>query len=178
MSSDPKLGAMRSRALIALVGTAAAVVALDAFTKWLVVQRVQLNTQVPDGWPVTIHHIENQGAAFGLFAQLNYVFLGVAAAVSIYILVAGRRFGEGIYPQCVLGLVLGGAIGNGVDRLRQGYVVDFIDLHRWPIFNVADMAIVIGIALAVLTFRTRHTSPIDAQPEATDGAARSGSRPQ
>jgi signal peptidase II len=50
-------------------------------------------------------------------------------------------------------MVLGGAVANAVDRVVQGYVVDFIDLQRWPVFNVADMAIVVGILLGVLTLR-------------------------
>jgi signal peptidase II len=55
----------------------------------------------------------------------------------------------------VLGMILGGAVSNGFDRLTQGYVVDFIDLHRWPVFNVADMSIVVGILLAIFTFSAR-----------------------
>jgi signal peptidase II len=78
----------------------------------------------------------------------------VAAAVALYILVAGRRFGPGVFPQVLLGMVLGGAIANALDRFVQGYVVDFIDLQRWPVFNVADMAIVLGILLGVLTLRS------------------------
>jgi signal peptidase II len=82
------------------------------------------------------------------------VFLVVAVAVAAYILFAGRRFGPGMFPQVLLGLVLGGALANAVDRVVQGYVVDFIDLQRWPVFNVADMAIVVGIVLGiVLTMR-------------------------
>jgi len=53
----------------------------------------------------------------------------------------------------LLGMVLGGALANAVDRVVQGYVVDFIDLQRWPVFNVADMAIVLGILVGVLTLR-------------------------
>jgi len=72
--------------------------------------------------------------------------------VSLYIVLAGHRFGSGVGTQVILGLILGGAVANAVDRAMQGYVVDFIDLHRWPVFNVADSCIVVGLALAVLTF--------------------------
>jgi signal peptidase II len=144
----------RRRQLAVLLSTAALVFALDHLTKWLVTQHIALGDQVPESGPVTFHHIENRGAAFGLFPQMQFVFLAVALVVATYILIAGRRFGPGVFPQVLLGMVLGGALANAVDRLAQGYVVDFIDLQRWPVFNVADMAIVVGILLGVLTLRT------------------------
>ena len=145
----------RTRQLTVLLGTAVGVFALDHLTKWLVTEHIALGDQVPSSGPVTIHHIENRGAAFGLFPQLQVVFLVVAAAVAVYILFAGRRFGPGVFPQVLLGMVLGGAVANALDRFVQGYVVDFIDLQRWPVFNVADMAIVIGILVGVVTLRAR-----------------------
>lgn len=144
----------RSVQLAVLVLTAVAVFALDHLSKWLVTQNIPLGGEVTLVGPVTIHHIENRGAAFGLFPQFQFVFLGVALLVAVYILVAGRRFGPGVFPQVVLGVVLGGAVANAVDRVVQGFVVDFIDLQKWPVFNVADMAIVLGILVGVLTLRT------------------------
>ncbi len=135
-----------------LLGTALVIFGLDHLTKWLVVQHLVLGEQWPSSGPVTIHHIENRGAAFGLFPQLQTVFLVVAVLVSLYIILAGPRFAAGLGAQVVLGAILGGAVANAVDRFAQGYVVDFIDLHRWPVFNLADSAIVVGIAVAVLTF--------------------------
>ncbi|MGH7722998.1 MAG: signal peptidase II [Candidatus Dormibacteria bacterium] len=143
----------RRRQLTVLLGTAVLVFSLDHLSKWLVIQNIALGAQIPSSGPVTLHHIENRGAAFGLFPQLQFVFLGVALAVAVYILVAGRRFGPGVFPQVLLGMVLGGALANAVDRVAQGYVVDFIDLQRWPVFNVADMSIVLGILIGVLTLR-------------------------
>jgi signal peptidase II len=143
----------RRRQLAVLLGTASAIFVLDHLTKWLVTQHIALGDQVPASGPLTFHHVENRGAAFGLFPQMQFIFLAVALAVAVYILVAGRRFGPGVFPQVLLGMVLGGAVANAVDRVVQGYVVDFIDLQRWPVFNVADMAIVIGILLGVLTLR-------------------------
>ncbi|HSP65677.1 MAG TPA: signal peptidase II [Candidatus Deferrimicrobium sp.] len=151
--ADPTVPGRR-RQLWVLLGTAALVFLLDHLTKWLVTQNIALGDQVPATGPITIHHIENRGAAFGLFPQMQFIFLAVAGAVAGYILVAGRRFGPGVFPQVLLGMVLGGALANAVDRVIQGYVVDFIDLQRWPVFNVADMAIVSGILIGVLTLRT------------------------
>lgn len=144
--------ASRLRSLAVLLTTAAVVVAVDHLTKWLVVSRIVLGDQVPASGPVTLHHVHNTGAAFSLFPQLQYVFLGVAAVVSAYIVLAGHRFGSGALTQATLGLILGGAVANAVDRAVQGYVVDFVDLHRWPVFNVADSCIVVGIGVALLTF--------------------------
>jgi signal peptidase II len=156
----------RRRQLTVLLSTAAVVFVLDHVTKWLVTQNIALGDQVPSSGPVTLHHIENRGAAFGLFPQMQFVFLAVAVMVAVYILVAGRRFGPGVFPQVLLGMVLGGALANAVDRVAQGYVVDFIDLQRWPVFNVADMAIVVGIILGVLTLRM-VASPGRDEPEST-----------
>jgi signal peptidase II len=121
-----------------------------------VVRHLALGEQWPSSGPVTIHHIQNSGAAFGLFPQLQTVFLVVAVLVSVYIIVAGPRFATGLRAQVVLGGILGGAIANAIDRFTQGYVVDFVDLHRWPVFNVADSAIVVGIVVAVLTFGSKQ----------------------
>jgi signal peptidase II len=148
--------ASRVRSLAVLLGTAAFVFGLDHLTKWLVVQHLALGEQWPSSGPVTVHYIQNRGAAFGLFPQLQTVFLVVAVLVSLYIIVAGPRFAEGWVAQLTLGAILGGAVANAVDRFIQGYVVDFVDLHRWPVFNVADSAIVVGILVAVLTFGGRQ----------------------
>jgi signal peptidase II len=139
----------RLRLLGVLLSTAAAVVAVDHVTKWLVTSRIALGEQVPSSGPFTIHYVQNRGAAFSLFPDLQWLFLAVAAVVCGYILLAGHRFG-GSWTQVILGLVLGGAVSNAVDRAAQGYVVDFVDVHRWPVFNVADSCIVVGIIAAVL----------------------------
>jgi signal peptidase II len=139
------------RTLVILLGSAAVVFGLDHLTKWLVVRDIPLGGQVPSSGPFTLHHIQNAGAAFGVLRGFQAVFLAVAVLVSIYILVVAHRAGTGRLTQVTLGAVLGGATANAVDRVRQGYVVDFIDLHRWPIFNVADTAIVLGIIATVLT---------------------------
>ncbi len=162
-ATDPRAAATavlptRRRQLVVLLTTAVLVFAADHLTKWLVTQHIALGDQVPASGPVTLHHVENRGAAFGLFPQMQFIFLAVALAVAAYILIAGRRFGPGVFPQVLLGMVLGGAVANAVDRFIQGYVVDFIDLQRWPVFNVADMAIVIGILLGVLTLRMAPAS--------------------
>lgn len=149
----------RLRFYLVIVITAVVVVALDHLTKWLVTQNLPLGGEYWRGAPVSITHVVNRGAAFGAFPQFQWLYLIVAAVVAVYILLAGQRFGTTWHRQVMLGLVLGGAISNGVDRLVQGYVVDFINLHWWPVFNVADSAIVVGIVVAVLTFGVRPRAP-------------------
>jgi signal peptidase II len=139
-----------------LLGTAAVVYGLDHLTKWQVTQHLSLGEQWPSSGPVTIHLVHNRGAAFGLFPELQTVFLVVAAIVSLYIVIAGPRFAQGTLAQVTLGAILGGAVANAVDRFTQGYVVDFVDLQRWPVFNVADSCIVVGIIVAVFTLGARQ----------------------
>lgn len=101
----------------------------------------------------------NTGAAFSFLASAggwqNLFFVGIAIVVSIVILIMIRRLGSSdVQVAVALTLVLGGALGNLIDRMRLGYVVDFIDVHyqswHWPTFNVADSAITVGAILLVL----------------------------
>jgi signal peptidase II len=145
----------RRRPYLILVGTAVLIFGLDHLTKWLVATHIPLGGKIGANSPISIDHVRNSGAAFGLFPQFHWLYLVVAAIVGAYILYAGRRFGTSWWRQAVLGLILGGAVSNGVDRLLYGYVVDFVDVHWWPVFNVADSAIVVGVLVAVLSFRPR-----------------------
>jgi signal peptidase II len=96
-------------------------------------------------------HVRNTGAAFGLFPQGGALFLVIAVVVSAVIIYYYRQVPAGGWLlRLALGLQLGGALGNVMDRVRLGYVVDFLDVWRWPVFNVADSCIVIGVGLLVL----------------------------
>ena len=137
----------------------AAIVAADQLTKWLVLgyfenryPRVELT-----GF-FNLVLVFNKGAAFSLFAQAAgwqtplLAAFALAAAVIVSVLIV-RNPGRGLL--CLgLALILGGALGNLIDRLRFGHVVDFLDFHalgwHWPAFNVADAAICVGVALIVL----------------------------
>jgi len=139
----------------------AAVVVLDQLTKALVVRQIGLHDYIPlvDGL-VSLSHVRNHGAAFGLLSDWNLPYqslllsllsLAALGAIATYFvrLPAAARL-----PRLALALVLGGALGNVVDRLRLGYVVDFVHVYwrdyQWPDFNVADSAITIGVALLVI----------------------------
>jgi signal peptidase II len=116
-----------------------------------------------------LRYTTNPGGAFGLFGGIPWLFVAISAVVVGAIVLASRRLPT-TASAVGLGLVLGGAIGNLIDRgIRgpgfSGEVVDFIDLQVWPIFNLADSAIVIGAALLLLTGLKRgRTSPDESTP--------------
>lgn len=95
-----------------------------------------------------IHYVTNTGAAFGILQQGGLFFKIVAMIVSLVIVIYYRQIPDGQWPiRLSLGLQLAGALGNLIDRLRVGYVIDFLDFKVWPVFNVADMSIVGGVLL-------------------------------
>jgi signal peptidase II len=135
-----------------LIAVAAAVLAADQVVKALVTSWLGVGGPVElVGGLVRLDYTRNSGAAFGLYQGGGVLLAAIAIGVSVVIILSYRRLARS--PRIVraaLGLILGGAIGNLVDRVRLGYVVDFIDLRWWPVFNLADSAIVIGITLLIL----------------------------
>ncbi len=138
-----------------LLAVAAGVLALDVVTKLLAV--AQLTDREPIsllGGLLTLRLVRNPGAAFGMAQGLTIVFTCVALGVVVVILRVARRLQSGWWAVA-LGLVLGGALGNLLDRLLRspgpgrGHVVDFLELPRWPVFNLADSAIVVAAVLMV-----------------------------
>lgn len=142
------------------------VVVLDYWTKHLASQNLVLYRPVPmTSWfNLTLAH--NEGAAFSLLADAGgwqrWFFTVVAVVISAILLVwLWRLPNRSRMLPAALMLVLGGAIGNVIDRLRFGYVIDFVDIHyqgwHWPAFNIADSAIVLGVILLLIDgFLPRH----------------------
>lgn len=96
-------------------------------------------------------YVANRGAAFGILQDRTLFFVAVGLVVVVVIVASYRYFPvNGALLNIALGLQLGGAIGNLIDRIRYGYVVDFIDVAIWPVFNLADSAIVIGVGILAL----------------------------
>ncbi len=113
----------------------------------------------------TITRSSNTGAAFGMFKGGGFFFLIVTVVVIVAILYYAWSLKKLNWIIAVsLGLELGGALGNFVDRLRFGRVTDFIDFHFWPIFNVADTAIVIGVILMGYMFLLEEFRDEDPDP--------------
>ncbi len=125
---------------------------LDQLTKSAVVSSLALYeawTPVPSlAAFFEIRHVTNTGAAFGLFQNGSNLFVIVSFIVSAIIIYYYSRLPDGKWPlRFSLAMQLAGAVGNLIDRLRWGYVVDFLDFHFWPVFNVADSCIVCGVVL-------------------------------
>ncbi len=130
-------------------------VLLDQYTKVLVRAAVPLNgTWSPWPWLLPyarILHIENTGAAFGMFKNAGLFFMIVGIIVSLVIIVYSLRLPPGhTWMRIALGMQLGGALGNLIDRILFGPVTDFISLGNFAIFNVADASISVGTALLAL----------------------------
>jgi len=132
---------------------AAAVVIVDRITKIY----VERHFGVPYGPRQVVDHVlyltvtRNAGAAFGLFQNFTVGFLLISAVVMVAILFYYGRLPSGDWPARLgLALVFGGAIANAYDRGVKGSVVDFIQVPHWPIFNVADSAITVGVAVLLI----------------------------
>src|ERR1700733_12986608 len=142
--------------LLSVIGVVAA-----RLKKWLAATRIGLGDHVVVISHVfAISHVENPGAAFSLFndssspARVRWMLLLFSLLAAIAVLVALLKLGRRVTATTVaLALILGGALGNAWDRLRFGYVIDFLEVHiihyHWPDFNVADSAIVVGGILLV-----------------------------
>lgn len=143
--------------LVALI-----VLALDQVSKFLVLDRLAFGASVPVfAGAVNITLVRNPGGAFGILQSwagiLTLATIAMVAAVAVLV---HREETLPVSRGLALALLLGGAAGNLTDRLRLGFVVDFIDLRVWPVFNVADAAITAGIAILAyyLAFcERRHT---------------------
>ena len=186
-SRRPRLA--RSKIAV-LFGVAAFVLAADAISKAIVVAQLSHHPPVRLlGGLLTLRLIRNSGAAFSLGTSLTLVFTAIAVGVIIFILRTARRL-RSLPWAITLGLLLGGATGNLADRIFRapgplhGDVVDWIQLPHWPVFNLADSAIVCGGVLAVLLAvrglrldgtvdRSHRPEPPD-QPGSPDHTSRAG----
>jgi signal peptidase II len=135
-------------------GAASLVVALDQASKAIVRTFLERGESWPSGdWPVHIRYVTNSGAAFGTL-QNQTAFLIVMTLIglaAIYLYYRYPPFDHPLAPAAI-GMMLGGAIGNLVDRVRLGRVTDFIDFPMWPQFNVADSSITVGIAIILIGY--------------------------
>ena len=144
------------------LGLAAAVVVLvaDQFTKWMALTGLEPYQPLPLLPVLNLTLAFNTGAAFSFLADgggwQRWLLSAVAVAVGVYLLFWLRGLDAGKRLEAIgLGLILGGAVGNLVDRLRLGGVIDFIDVHvggwHWPAFNIADSAITLGVVAVLVT---------------------------
>jgi signal peptidase II len=135
---------------------ALAVFALDRLTKSLVVANVPFGTEVAAiDHLVGITNVHNSGAAFGFAPAGAGFFLIASAVVAVGLAVYVVRHPGDLRTDVVLGLIMGGTLGNGYDRITFGTVTDFINFHFWPVFNVADSAISLGVVALLAGYLLR-----------------------
>ena len=149
---------MRSRyGRIAFGLIAIAVFILDRVTKNLVTEKVPFGSEVAVvGRLVGITNVHNSGAAFGLAPAGAAFFLVASAVVAVGLVVYVARNANRPWTDAVLGMIMGGTLGNGYDRVVFGTVTDFVNFHFWPVFNVADLAISIGVVALVAGYLIRN----------------------
>ena len=136
---------------IAFAGVATVVFVLDQITKSVVAAQIPYGTEVSVvGRLVGITNVRNSGAAFGMAPAFTSFFLVASVIVSIGLVVYVVRTPSPLWTDAILGLILGGTVGNGFNRLVYGSVTDFVNVHFWPVFNVADSAISIGVTTLIV----------------------------
>lgn len=143
--------------------TALLVIAADQFSKIGIRSNLATGESLPETGLFRLTHVHNTGAAFGLLQDQTFSLTIVAligiAVLLLFVFLFSRHFTflDNRLSKPALSLILGGTVGNLIDRLRLGYITDFIDIGIWPVFNIADSAITVGVILLAysLLFLTR-----------------------
>ena len=163
--------AARPRHWAALGAIAGAAIVADQLTKHIVASKLWLDENVKVLGPFSIHHVQNSGIAFGLFAQATGLVIVLTLVAIGWMIVYFSRSGarHPLLPVAV-GLLIGGSVSNLADRIRLGHVTDFLDLRYWPAFNLADSFIVIGVAILLGALVSADRAP--RRPRGLDPARR------
>ena len=140
-----------------LIQLAVLIFVIDQFTKFLVRDQLLFRESFPATGFFRFTHTFNTGSAFGILQDQNtplilVSFIGIAILILIY---RSQRTPSGLL-RLSLGLQIGGAVGNVLDRLRLGHVTDFVDVGAWPVFNVADASIITGLVILAWIFLVAH----------------------
>jgi signal peptidase II len=173
--TEIKPASNRERWILYIV--AITVIVLDQWSKYLVKANLELYTYYAPIPEIEnffrLSHVTNTGMAFGLFPSGGWLFTLLAPIVSIAIIIYNQKLEPGNrLLRLALGLQLGGALGNLIDRLTQGYVTDFMDFGPWPVWNIADLAVVSGtVLLAFVLFQEeRQAKGVEAYDEEDEQA--------
>jgi signal peptidase II len=152
--------AAERRQWIGLTIVALAAVGADQLTKHVVASNITLDTAVRLVGPFSIRHVQNSGIAFGLFSSATAAVIVLTTVAVAWMLLFFARSGAR-HPALpvALGLLIGGSVSNLVDRVRLGYVTDFLDLRWWPAFNLADASIVVGVAVLLASLLLADRNP-------------------
>lgn len=131
-----------------LLSVSLSVLLFDQLTKVWIRSFLALGESFPSDWPVRFTYVQNTGIAFGIKAnQIFLVFVTMAVVLSLLFVSIRYHMFQTRAVRLGLALMMGGATGNLIDRVGLGYVTDFVDLQVWPVFNVADSAVVVGVGL-------------------------------
>jgi signal peptidase II len=143
------------------VAGAGAVVLIDQAVKALLARLLPPGASVPViGGVFSLTHVQNRGVAFGLLSGISPIVTVFAALTLFFVLFYNRGRRSGPRGEAAgLALMAGGAAGNLIDRVRLGFVVDYLDLHVWPVFNLADVAIVVGAGVVALALARQGHAP-------------------
>jgi len=171
-----------------LAALALAVIVLDHVTKtWVADHFLPGESRIVIPHILYLTYVQNYHGAFGLFGTHPLLLTAAASAVLIGFYLWYRREGAATTVHIAFALIFGGAVGNIIDRLRFGYVHDFFDLRFWPVFNVADSAITVGVTLLLLQMLVREhhhqmtpatdASPPEAQADAATAATAAEPQP-
>jgi signal peptidase II len=141
------------------LAVAAGVVALDQATKALVRAGIDEGDENPVLPAIKLVHVENKGVAFGFLSGGGALLVVLVALAALALIIWFGLHSDRPLAWLPTGLLLGGAVGNVIDRLARGGVTDFVKLPAWPAFNVADMAITFGVLILVLVLERRPDAP-------------------
>ena len=145
----PPRSSRRSRLILAAF-LFVVIVIFDQVTKFVTRARLDIGEIWPD-WPVRFTHIKNSGSAFGLFdGQTLFLIIASIVAIAFMVYFFRQAAGQSYVISAAMGMILGGAVSNLADRIRDGHVTDMIEFPHYPVFNVADSSVVIGIVIVVL----------------------------
>ncbi len=134
-----------------MIAVAAAAIAADQITKSIATRTLELNESRELLPYLSLTRIHNSGIAFGRFAGQQTIIAALTVVALVWMTVFFTRTGSRhVYFPVALGLLIGGAASNLFDRVRAGFVTDFLHLHFWPIFNLADVFICTGVVLLLL----------------------------
>lgn len=146
------------------------IVVFDQVTKFVTRAKLDIGEIWPD-WPVRFTHVKNSGSAFGLLdGQTTFLIVSSMIAIAVMIYFYRQLAESSLSIRIALGMMLGGAISNLADRIRDGNVTDMIEFPHYPVFNVADSSVVIGIGIIMITALFQPKSRImNSQTEKPEG---------